>query len=333
MATIKDVARMSGAGIATVSRVINNNGYVSEETRQRIQKAIDESGYRPNVSARMMRNGRSNLIGILVPSIKVDFFSRLVYRLEKALFDQGYQTLICSTGENLVHEHQYIEMLLAQQVDGVMVASVSSNIDAFEKLVNANIPVLALDRDLEGMDVTLVSCDHLAGGRTAAQHLIDLGHTQISVVGAPKQSEPIKQRLAGVQQACKASGLDNPENVLGSDHSVQGCAELALQVLNRKQRPSAVVGTSDIAAIGILHAARAANLGVPSELSVTGFDDTPMAAHVFPALTTIAQPIDQLAEEAISALVARIKTPDMAVQSNIILPCSLSLRQSTAAAR
>lgn len=332
MATIKDIARLSGAGIATVSRVVNNNGYVADATRRRVEQAIAELGYRPNAGARTIRSGRSHLIGVLVPSIKVDFFARLAHRLEQALFAQGYQTLICSTAEDLKHESEYVNMLLAQQVDGVMVASVSGNVNVFSKLVDANIPILALDRQLKGIGAPLVSADHFAGGQMAAEHLIELGHTQMSVVGAPVQSQSVQERAAGAVKACRAAGLSPPEIVLGDDHRVKGCAELALEVLGRTPCPTAIIAISDIAAIGILHAARATGLSVPDELSVTGFDDTPLVAYVFPAVTTIAQPIDQIAQEAISAMLTMIRTPDAAVPDDVILPVSLSLRQSTATA-
>ncbi len=329
MATIKDIARLSGAGIATVSRVVNKKGYVSDATRERVEKAIAELGYRPNAGARTIRSGRSHLIGVLVPSIKVDFFARLAHRLEQVLFAQGYQTLICSTSEDLKHETEYINMLLAQQVDGVMVASVSGNVNVFSKLVDARIPVIAIDRKLKGIGAPLVSSDHFAGGQMAAKHLIDLGHTQVSVVGAPEQAEPVQERAAGALKAFSDAGLSPPEIVLSNDHSVKGCSELALEVLGRTPRPTAIIATSDIAAIGILHAARAKSLSVPTDLSVTGFDDTPLVAYVFPSVTTVAQPIDQIAQEAIDAMLAMINSPDSSVPADVILPVSLRLRQST----
>lgn len=332
MATIKDIAHRSGAGISTVSRVVNNSGYVSGATRERVEKAIADLEYRPNASARMMRSGRSNLIGILLPSIKVDFFARLAHRLEQALFALGYQTLICSTAEDLKHEIEYVSMLMAQQVDGVLVVSVGGNGDAFSKLKEAGIPILALDRQLDGLGTKSVRADHFSGGQLAAQHLIDLGHKVISVVGAPEHSEPVQLRAAGAADACRHSGLATPQTILGTDHSVQGCAALARQALDCTPRPSAIVATSDISAIGILHAARVLGISIPQDLSVTGFDDTPMASYVFPALTTVAQPIDRIAQEAMTALLGMIQKADTADQAGVILPVTLIVRQSTAPA-
>ena len=332
MATIKDIAQRSGAGISTVSRVLNNNGYVSSATRMRVEKAIADLGYRPNASARMMRNGRSNLIGILVPSIKVDFFARLAHRLEQALFAQGYQTLICSTAEDIGHENEYVSMLLAQQVDGAVVVSVGGDGRAFSRLKDAGIPMIALDRQLDGLGAKSVRADHFAGGQLATEHLIELGHRKISIIGAPEQSEPVQLRAAGAADACKRAGLDTPQTILGKDHSVQGCAALAQEVLDAVDRPSAIVATSDIAAIGTLHAARILGIAIPQEVSVTGFDDTPMAAYVFPAITTVAQPIDLIAHECIAALLSMIKAPAEADPNGVILPVALKVRQSTAIA-
>ncbi|MEP3640094.1 MAG: LacI family DNA-binding transcriptional regulator [Paracoccaceae bacterium] len=330
MATIKDIAQRSGAGISTVSRVLNNSGYVSSATRSRVEKAIADLGYRPNASARMMRNGRSNLIGILVPSIKVDFFARLAHRLEQALFAQGYQTLICSTAEDVGHENEYVSMLLAQQVDGAVVVSVGGDGGAFSRLKDAGIPLIALDRQLDGLGVKSVRADHFAGGQLATEHLIELGHSKISIIGAPEQSEPVRLRAAGAADACKRAALEAPQIVLGTDHSVQGCAALAQKALETTDRPSAIVATSDIAAIGTLHAARILGIAIPHELSVTGFDDTPMAAYVFPAITTVAQPIDQIAHECIAALLNMIRAPAETDQNDVILPVVLNVRQSTA---
>ncbi len=331
MATIKDIARQAGAGVSTVSRVVNNSGYVAEATRERIEKAISELGYRPNAGARMMRSGRSNLIGILVPSIKVDFFARLAHRLEQALFAQGYQSMICSTAEDPLHEAKYVDMLLAQQVDGVLIASVDGEGEVFAKLQDAGIPILALDRQLDKIGAKSVRADHYLGGLIAAQHLITLGHELISVVGAPKQSEPVILRAAGAAAACKTAGLSAPRTVLGTEHSVQGCAALGHEVLSCTPRATAIVATSDVAAIGILHAARVLGIEIPRDLSLTGFDDTPMASYVFPSLTTVAQPIDQIANEAITGLLRMIRTPEKGkTAEDVVLPVTLNVRQSTA---
>lgn len=332
MVTIKDIARRAGAGISTVSRVVNNSGYVGVETRKRIEEAILDLNYRPNAGARAMRSGHSNLIGILVPSIKVDFFARLAHRLEQALFALGYQTLICSTSENLKHETEYVAMLMAQQVDGVLVASVGGGGAAFSKLKEAGIPILALDRQLDDLGAKTVRADHFVGGQIAAEHLIDLGHKSISVVGAPEQSKPVQLRAAGAAAACTKTGLAPPMIYLGADHSVHGCAALGKPILEQIPRPTAIIATSDIAAIGILHAARVLGISIPDDLSVTGFDDTPMASYVFPPLTTVVHPIDQVAQEAITALLGMIHNPDTADQEDIVLPVSLSVRQSTSIA-
>lgn len=329
MASIKDIARLSGASISTVSRVVNTSGYVSEATRARVEKAIADLGYRPNAGARMMRSGRSHLIGLLVPSIKVDFFGRLVHRLERGLFSKGYQSIICSTAEDANHEAEYVDMLSAQQVDGVLVASVGGAAAAFAKLKEAGVPIIALDRPIEGLGAMSVRSDHFGGGEIAANHLIDLGHRDIAVLGAPAQSLPVQLRASGAAQACVARGLDAPKITLGDDHTVQSCAELAHRVLSHARRPTAIVAISDIAAIGILHAARVLGIAIPQDLSVTGFDDSPLASYVFPPLTTVAQPIDLIAQEAIFALLGMIQSPEATQAADIVVPLTLQPRQST----
>jgi LacI family transcriptional regulator len=329
MVTIKDIARESGAGLSTVSRVINKSGYVSDATRQRVEKAILDLGYRPNIGARTLRSGKSKLIGILVPSIKVDFFARLAHKLEQILFAQGYQTMICSTAEDIDHEAKYIDMLLNQKVAGVMVASVGNDSKSFKKLQEANIPILALDRQLEGIDVPFVRANHFEGGKLAAEHLISLGHKIISIIGAPDKSEPVKLRIEGATEACKNAGLPSPNIILGPKHSVWACEVIANDALNTEPRPTAIIATSDIAAIGVLHAAREKNIRIPEDLSVTGFDDTPMASYVFPPITTIAQPIEDIAKIAIQNIISLIKGSNNDINNKTMLPVNLKVRKST----
>ncbi len=146
MATIRDIAKRTGASIATVSRVVNGSGYVSAATRARIEAAVIELQYRPNAGARMMRSGESRVVGVLVPALDVHFFGILAHTVEQALFAQGYQAMICSTAESPAHEASYVAAMLAQQVDGVILAAVQSDGAAVARLTAAGVPIVAVDR-------------------------------------------------------------------------------------------------------------------------------------------------------------------------------------------
>lgn len=326
MIKIRDIANRAGASIATVSRVVNGSGYVSADMRARIEAAVAELGYRPNAGARMMRSGSSRMVGVLLPALDVHFFGILAHTVEQALFARGYQAMICSTAESPDHEAAYIAAMLAQQVDGVILAAVTSDGAAVARLSAARVPIVAVDRALPGTPA--VAADHHAGGRMLARHLLDLGHRAIGVVGAPGHSAPVQERLAGIVAELAGAGLAPMATRLGPDHSFEACRSLAADLLS-DFTPTALIGISDMAAIGALHAAVARALRVPDDLSVIGFDDLPAARYTIPQLTTVAQPIRQIGQAAVDTLIALMRgdTPPPPPD----LPLTLITRGTTAA--
>jgi LacI family transcriptional regulator len=330
MATIRDIAKRTGASIATVSRVVNGSGYVSAATRARIEAAVIELQYRPNAGARMMRSGESRVVGVLVPALDVHFFGILAHTVEQALFARGYQAMICSTAESPAHEASYVAAMLAQQVDGVILAAVQSDGAAVARLTAAGVPIVAVDRALP--DAPTVAVDHHAGGRMMARHLLDLGHTRIAVLGAPGHSAPVQERLAGVVAELATAGLAPVAVRLGVEHSFEGCRDLAIGLFDASaEPPTAIIGTTDMAAIGALHAAVARGLTVPDDLSVIGFDDLPAARYTIPQLTTVAQPVRQIGEAAVAHLVALMRAEEAPPAPDLSL--RVITRGTTAAVR
>ena len=325
MTKIKEIAERAGASIATVSRVVNGSGYVSAAMRARIEAAVAELGYRPNAGARMMRSGSSRMVGVLLPALDVHFFGILAHTVEQALFARGYQAMICSTAESPEHEADYVSAMLAQQVDGVILAAVTPDGAGVARLRAARVPIVALDRALPGTPT--VAADHRAGGRMQARHLIDLGHRRFGVIGAPGHSAPVQDRLAGLTEELAAAGLPPPMIRLGPDHGFEACRDLAAALL-AETRPDALIGTSDMAAIGALHAAAGCGLSVPGDLSIIGFDDLPAARYTIPQLTTIAQPIREIGQAAVDQIIAlmRGETPPRPAP----LPLTLIPRGTTA---
>ncbi|PLL11039.1 LacI family transcriptional regulator [Tabrizicola sp. TH137] len=304
MTKIRDIAKRAGASIATVSRVVNGSGYVSAGMRARIEAAVAELGYTPNAGARMMRSGSSRMVGVLLPALDVHFFGILAHVVEQALFRQGYHAMICSTAESPEHEAAYVAALLSQQVDGVILASVTADSAAVDRLRAADIPIVAVDRALPGLPA--VTADHHAGGRLMARHLLTLGHRRIAVTGAPGHSAPVQERIAGITAELAEAGLTPLAIRLAADHGFDACRALAAALL-AEQAPTALIGTSDMAAIGALHAAAERGLSIPRDLSIIGFDDLPAARYTLPPLTTVAQPIRSIGEAAVLRLVARMR--------------------------
>lgn len=308
MTSIRDIAQASGASLATVSRVINAKGYVSAAMRARVQQAIAELEYTPNAGAQRLRSGASRMVGVVLPALDVPFFGILAHVLERELFRRGYLALICCTDESADQEARYISTLLSQQVDGVVAASVLADATQYRRIADAGIPIVALDRDLPGLARACISADHHAGGAMMAAHLLDLGHRDIAVIGAPAHSPPVLARVQGVVDRLAQAGL-RAQVHLGPTHEFDACRALAETAL--QARPTALIGTTDIAAIGAIHAAIGMGLAVPGDLSVIGFDDLPAARYVLPALTTVAQPLRDIALQAVAQLCALMAGEDM----------------------
>ena len=302
MTGIRDIAKRAGTSIATVSRALNDSGYVRADTRARIEQAMHDLQFAPNAGARLMRRGTSRVVGVLVPALDVHFFGILAHTLEQELFARDYHAIICSTAESEEREMRYISALLAQRVDGVLAVSVSSDGVPYRRLVEKGIPVVALDRALPGITDETFTSDHALGGRMMVQHLRALGHRRIAVVGAPDHSTPIQDRLRGVTEELALEDLSPVAVHLGRAHTFEVCRDLTLAMLAGGAAPTAIIGTTDIAAIGAVHAVVAQGMSVPGDVSVIGFDDLPAARYVIPPLTTVAQPLRALGRVAVARL-------------------------------
>ena len=329
MASIKTIAHLAGTSVASVSRVINNSGSVSDRLRAKVEGAIAETNYRPSTGARLLRSGKSDLVGILLPSLDVQFFGILAHTMEQALFELGYQSFICSTAESGAHEARYIATFISRRVGGVIAASAESGAAHFSQLQANGIPIVAIDRDLNGLESDAVIIDHDLGGKMMAKHLIDLGHRNIAVVGAPAHSQSIQRRLTGVTTVLAQNGSTLSGLELGHLHNFEETYRLAKLLLDRTNRPTAIIGLTDIAAIGAIHAAHDLGLSVPQDLSIIGFDDIPSAAFVLPRLTTIAQPIRQLGRSAVARL-HRLMSNDQSAEIETVPDLRLIHRETTA---
>jgi LacI family transcriptional regulator len=330
MATIHDVAAEAGVSIATVSRVLNNTDYVSDEVRERVLAAAEKLHYRPNRVAQSLRSSRSQTIGVLVPQIDQPFFSKLTFAIQQALHKNDYYTLVANTMEARQQEKQYLHMLLEQRVDGVLIVPTGHSQDAFESLNSNGIPTVIIDRDVTDLDTAdRVLCDNRQGAQEAMQYLIERGHRSICVIGGPAYSSAVQQRIAGCKRAieeadtsinCDFITLELPEFELGYS--------TAIDRLNRDTRPTAIFALSDVTAVGVIHAARRLDIRVPDDLSVVGFDDIALASYSIPSLTTVTQPVEAMGVKAVELLMERIQE-ERDTRKTIFFDLSLVVRQST----
>ncbi|MGY5810992.1 LacI family DNA-binding transcriptional regulator [Rhizobium sp. LEGMi198b] len=335
--SIRHIAKLAGTSVSSVSRVLNNSGYASPELRERVEAAIRALNYTPSKGARMLRGAPSRMIGLMLPSIDVPFFGILAHTIEQELFQRGYQTLICSTAENMDHEARYMSMLLAQRVDGVIVASAFGSIEHFEILRDAQIPIVAIDRELSGIAEDAIMADHEEGGRLMARHLIDLGHRAIGIVGAPAHSQPVQLRLRGISGEMAKHGIAPAAVTMAEEHSFAATYPLARDLLTAHPEITAIIGTTDISAIAAIHAVLDRGCSVPGDYSVIGFDDLPEAAYIFPRLTTVAQPIrdvGQRAAQRLETLIAEHHAGHEPRAGDVVkVPVTLIHRDSTGPAR
>lgn len=333
MAGIRDIARLSGTSIASVSRVLNNSGYVSAAVRARVEQAVRETGYRPNAGARLMRTRESRMVALILPALDLHFFGILAHEVEQELAARGYTAMICSTGEDPEREESYASALLAQHVDGVLAASVTRQSDAFQRLRDAGIPIVAIDRAMPEVTRHEVMVDHHRGQQLATEHLLSLGHRDFAIIGAPAHSWPIQERLAGASAALEAAGISPLCVAIGEDHTFEACRDLMADLLGQGYRPTAVIGTTDIAAIGAIHALSLHGMQVPTNVSVTGFDDLPAARYVIPQLTTVGQPIRAIGRQAVARLLSILAAEPPAPTPKEALELHLVLRGTTAPVR
>lgn len=336
MATIKEVAERAHVSVATVSRVLNNSGFVSEELRERVMEATHELNYRPSRVAKSLRHQKTYTIGVLVPQLDLPFFSRLTLAVQQTLANSEYYTLVASSMEDAEQEDAYIEMMIGQRVDGVILVPTGHSLSNIGRLVEADVPTVIVDRDVDGYpQIERILCDNETGAYDAVCHLLKQGHREIGLVGGPDYSVPIQDRVSGYEQALKEWGLEKRpdlfilENLPAFDMGYAG----AMRLFALEQRPTAIFALGDITAVGVLHAAREMGIKLPQDISLVGFDDIPLAAYCLPPLTTVSQPVWDMGKAAALSLLEHIAHKDereMTIQREI-LSAELITRESTAA--
>lgn len=307
MTNIKDVADRANVSTTTVSHVINKTRYVSEELTQRVKQAMAELDYTPNALASSLRSGRTKIIGLVIPDIANQFFSEISRKIEDNGYANGYSVILCNTNEDEEKEEAYIDVLISKQVDGIVFISVGQGMKNIEKAIDSNIPVVIVDRDIEDVEADVVLVNNFLGGYQATQYLIGLGHRKIGCITGPSPIAPSAERVQGYEQALKEAGIpiQNELIVYGNFHYESG--RLAMEkLLNLPERPTAVVSCNDMMAIGAMQAIYDNDLEIPEDISIVGFDNIPFSSSVYPSLTTVAQPFEDLAKLIIDLLIEKI---------------------------
>ncbi len=333
--TMRDVAIRSGVSVSTVSRVMTGAVPVDPVTADRVREAITDLGYRPNLVARSLRRQATQTIGLLVPDNSNPFFAEVARAIEDAGFAEGYSVVLCNSDLSPLKQETYIDALLAKRVDGLILASsglipTDDGQDAVEGILAAGAPCVVVDRGLGEMPVDQVLVDNDRGGYLAGRHLLELGHRRIACLAGPSELTPSAGRFVGFSRALAEAGLSiEPHCLVRGDGRPDGGAAAIGTLLAQGIDVSAIFAFNDQMATGAIGALQRAGLRVPHDISIVGFDDIPLAAAIYPALTTIAQPVAELGKLGVRLLLDRIARRDAPYQ-RVLLPTRLVVRESTA---
>lgn len=330
MATIREVAERAGVAPITVSRVINNSGYVSEKTRARVEAAVAELGYVPNVLARSLRSKRTNTLALILTDISNPFWTTVARGVEDAASDAGFNVILCNTDESEVEQDKYLRVLLQKRVDGVLLVPVRSTVEPIKFVQSQDTPVVVLDRRIPDAQADVVRCDSEGGAYRLTRLLLSLGHRRIAMLSGPEGVSTAEDRVAGYRRALAEAGLDDDAAmVYYGRFSLESGYDMARQMLARTPRPSGVFAGNNFIAIGALRALRDAGLRVPEDLALVGFDDLPADLVVDPFLTVAAQPAYEMGRQATELLLARLSGESPAAYQEIVLPTEIIVRESS----
>jgi LacI family transcriptional regulator len=332
MPTIRDVAKLAGVAPITVSRVVNNSGYIRPETRERVLAAVSQLGYVPNTLARSLRSRQTGMLALVITDITNPFFTTLARGVEDAASQAGFNVLLCNTDESEEKQDKYLHALLQKRVDGVVLVPARSHNEPVRFIHQQGVPVVVADRSIPHAEADVVRCDSEDGAYQLVRLLLALGHRQIALLNGPQDASTAADRAAGYRRALTEAGINPDSQAVYSGGFTQASGyALANHALAASPRPTALFAANNFIAIGALKALQAANVRVPEEISLVGFDDLPEALVTFPFLTVASQPAYEMGQIATQVLIERISEEKPAhAYREIVLPTVVVERKSTA---
>lgn len=324
MATLKDVARESGLTVGTVSRVLNNRGYISEQTREKVFEVMRQLNYQPNEMARSLSKQKSNTVGVIVPHIVHPYFAKMISNLELAAYEHKYKILLFNSKGKEEKEEEYIEMCKSNRVSGVVLCSGTISTEKFR---NLGCPLITFERFIDGGTAGIL-CDNYQGGMLAAERLIERGCRNILHIGGINDSPmPADERKIACEAVCRKKGIGfaevDPGQIFYDDMNYYPIIREALQ---RYPETDGIFASSDVIAAQAIQVCHEKGISVPEQMKIIGFDDVNVASLTIPGITTVRQPVREMAE-------AIIKTLDNAsngimVPAKTVFPVSLVVRGS-----
>ncbi|WP_114045893.1 LacI family DNA-binding transcriptional regulator [Acidipropionibacterium virtanenii] len=335
-ARLKDVASRAGVSVKTVSNVVNNKPYVKPETRQRVEAAVKELGYRPNIAARQLKRGRSGFIGLVVPEFETPYFAELASRIWAEAERHGYTTLLNLTGADPKLERSAFQGVGNQLIDGLIFSPQALSGPQIIERTEA-LPMVMLGEQPVPTGLDHVAIDSVRAARKATDHLLARGHRRIGAIGLSTGRGTSLQRAEGYRQALRAAGIPiDQELAVGVPSYSRRAGHAAMnRLLCLPEPPTAVFCFNDAMAVGAIRACYEAGISVPREMAVAGIDDIPEGRYITPSLTTVSPDLEFLARETIRLLLRRIEavaSDDTPPGVDISVPWRLTIRESTGGA-
>jgi len=327
MSSLKDVARRANTSTATVSRVINQTGYVSDEMKKRVLDAIEALDYKA-----LQREGKSKktkTIALVTPDIENPFFAKMTKEISKIANELKYNVLLINVSGLKNDGGDFLMSIIDSKVDGVIYASSFRLDDVVEKAKRNKIPMVVLDRELRTMEIDIVAVNNNQAGFLATDHLIGLGHERIAFIGGTEAMDISSKRLEGYKRALETSGIAYDEKLVArGDFSMASGFEAAEALLETDESITAIIAANDLMAIGAANCLNIKGLKIPKDISVVGFDDIELASSITPKLTTVSYPLERMSQLAMESIIKQISDDDFVCESVSLFP-KLVVREST----
>ncbi len=325
--TIGDVAREAGVSKSTVSQFLNKRyRYMGEETRKKIQKAVDDLRYQPNYIARSLKQKRTSMVGIIVANIMHRLSTEVSRAIEDFCHKYEMHAIFCNADNDPEKEKNYIEMLRAKQVDGLIIFPTGQNVDLYKQMVEENYPVVFMDRKVPDLPIHTVVVNNKEATQQAIEQLASNGHQRIAIVTQPLVISTRVDRIEGYKQAMKDLGLPLDPRLIGIEEIDR--IGLALETLfSSENPPTALIAANDLVLIEVLRFIKKKKLNIPNDFSLIVFDNLPFADVANPSITTIAQPSFEMGKKAAELLLQQINKEDIEARE-YVFPCELCIRES-----
>lgn len=327
--TIGDVAKAAGVSKSTVSQFLNKRyRYMSEDTRRKIEEAVDQLGYHPNFIARSLKQKQTSMVGIIVANIVHRLSTEVSRAIEDFFHKYDIHAIFCNADNDPEKEKKYIEMLRAKQVDGLIIFPTGQNVELYQQMIDEDYPVVFMDRRVKGLSINTVIANNAEATKDAVDHLVSLGHKQIAIAMQPLVISSRTERVEGYKEALQAHNIALcPEFII---HNKIDCLISDLErVFSSETPPTALIAGNDLVLLEVLRFVKDKQLKIPEDFALVVFDNIAFADVANPSITTIGQPSFEMGEKAATLLLELIKKEPADPPQDYVFPCDLKIRESS----